>query len=149
MSMMVSETAGVSIVYSIVCSGVDQGKHQRSASLAFVRGIKGPVTRKMLPLDDVIMCEVLAQYKFSYYDYNSYTIHKQASRTHYCWLMWIHYSIYKHYYQHAILLSYSLGPSDVIWRHGSKSKLRFSSESYFPGNVQDLLIFIWFGKWPI
>ena len=54
----------VSIVYSTVCSGVDQRKHQRSASLTFVRGIhpgpvesphKGPVTRKMFPVDDDIM----------------------------------------------------------------------------------------------
>ena len=45
-------------------SGTDERKHQRSASLAFVRGIqrwpvnsphKGPITRKMFPLDDVIM----------------------------------------------------------------------------------------------
>ena len=47
-----------------VCSGVDQRKHQRSTSLAFVRGIhrwpvnsphKEPVTRKMFPYDHVIM----------------------------------------------------------------------------------------------
>ena len=46
-----------------------QSKHQSSASLAFVRGIhrgpvnsphKGPVTRKMLPFDDVIMlCQII------------------------------------------------------------------------------------------
>ena len=45
-------------------SGADQRKHQSSALLAFVRGIhrwsvntpdKGPVTRKIFPLDDVIM----------------------------------------------------------------------------------------------
>ena len=44
---------------------VDQRKHQSFASLAFVSGIhrwpvnslhKGPVTRKMFPFDDVIMC---------------------------------------------------------------------------------------------
>ena len=54
----------VSIVYSNVCSGADQRKHQRSASLAFVRGIhrwpvnfprKGPVTRKMFPFNGVSM----------------------------------------------------------------------------------------------
>ena len=54
----------VSIVCSTVCSGADQGKHQRSASLAFMRRInwwpvnfpyKGQVTRKMFPLDDVIL----------------------------------------------------------------------------------------------
>ena len=47
-------------------SGADQRNHQRSASLAFVRGIhrwpvnsphKWPVTRKMFPFDDVIMLQ--------------------------------------------------------------------------------------------
>ena len=61
---MTSQITGVSIVYSIVCSGAGQRKHQSSASLVFVRGIhrwpvtsphKGPVTRKMFPFDDVIM----------------------------------------------------------------------------------------------
>ena len=64
MSPMASQITGVSIVYSTVCSGADQRKHQSSASLALVRGIhqspvnsphKGPVTRKMFPFDDVIM----------------------------------------------------------------------------------------------
>ena len=64
MSVMVSQITGVSIVYSVVVSGADQRKHQSSASLAFVRAIhrwpvnsphKRPVTRKMCPLDDVIM----------------------------------------------------------------------------------------------
>ena len=62
MSAMESQITGISIVCSIVCSGVDQRKHQSSASLAFVRGIhrwplvspyKGPVARKMFPCDDV------------------------------------------------------------------------------------------------
>ena len=64
MSAMVSQITGISIVYSTVCSGVDQRKHQSSMSLAFVRGIhqwlvnsphKGPVTWKMFPFDDNIM----------------------------------------------------------------------------------------------
>ena len=68
MSVMAFRIIGVSIVYSNVCSGADQRKHQSSASLAFVRGIhrspvnsphKGPVTRKMLPFDDVIMGSLL------------------------------------------------------------------------------------------
>ena len=63
MSAMASQITGASIVYSNVCSGADQ-KHQSSASMAFMRGIrrwpanspqKGPVTRKMFPSDDVIM----------------------------------------------------------------------------------------------
>ena len=55
MSAMVLQITVVSIVYSTVCSGADQRKHQSFALLAFVRGIhwwpvdspyKGPVTRK-------------------------------------------------------------------------------------------------------
>ena len=55
---------GVSIVYSTVCSGANQRKHQSFMSLVFVRGIhwwpmnsphKGPVTRKMVPFNDIIM----------------------------------------------------------------------------------------------
>ena len=61
---MASRITSLMIVYSTVCSGADQRKHQSPASLAFVRGIhrwpvnsphKGPVTRKMFLLDDVII----------------------------------------------------------------------------------------------
>ena len=64
MSVMASQITGISIVYSAVCSGIDQRKLQSSASLAFVRGIhwwpvnsphKVPVMREMIPFDDVIM----------------------------------------------------------------------------------------------
>ena len=64
LSAAASPITGFSIVCSTVSSGADQRKHQSSASLAVVRGIhrwpvnspyKGPVTRKMLPFDDVIM----------------------------------------------------------------------------------------------
>ena len=64
MGAMVSQTTSLTIVYSTVYSGADQRKHQSSAPLAFARGIhrwpvdsprKGPVTRKNLPFDDVIM----------------------------------------------------------------------------------------------
>ena len=68
MSTMASQTTGFKIVYSTVCLGADQRKHQSSASLVFVRGIhrwpgnfphKGPaVTRKMVPFDDVILCVI-------------------------------------------------------------------------------------------
>ena len=63
-SATASQITGVSIVYSTICSGADQWNHQSSASLAFVRWIhrwpvnsphKGPVTRKKIPFDDVIM----------------------------------------------------------------------------------------------
>ena len=59
-----SQITSLTVVYSTVYSDADQGKHQSSASLAFVRGFhrgpvnsphKWPVTRKMFPFDDVIM----------------------------------------------------------------------------------------------
>ena len=64
MNAMASQITSLTIVYSIVYSVADQGKHQSSASLAFVTGIhrwpvnsphKWPGTRKMFPVDDVIM----------------------------------------------------------------------------------------------
>ena len=65
MSAIVSQITGVSIVYSAVCSGEDQRKHQSSASLGRIHVPtarwpvnslhKGPVTRKMPPFHDVIM----------------------------------------------------------------------------------------------
>ena len=64
MSAMTSVITGVPIVYSTVCLGTDQRKHQSSASLAFVRRIhrwlvnpphKGPVTLKMFSFDEPIM----------------------------------------------------------------------------------------------
>ena len=67
MAAIASQITSLTIVYSTVYSDADQRKHQSSASLAFVRGIhrgpvnsphKWPVTRKMFPLDDVIMINV-------------------------------------------------------------------------------------------
>ena len=64
MGAIASEITSLTIVYSTVYSDADQRKYQSSASLAFVRGIhrgpvnsphKWPVTRKMLPFDNVIM----------------------------------------------------------------------------------------------
>ena len=64
MAAKASQITSLTIVYSTVYFGADQRKHQSSASLAFVRAIhrwpvnsshKWPVTRKMLPFDDVIM----------------------------------------------------------------------------------------------
>ena len=64
MGVMASQITSLTIVYSTICSGADQRKHQSSASLVFVWGIhrwpvnsphKSPVTRKMFPFDDVAM----------------------------------------------------------------------------------------------
>ena len=65
MSVMEYQITGVSIVYSTLCSGADQRKHQSSASLDFARGsISGrwmPLTKdqKRYPFDDVIMRTLL------------------------------------------------------------------------------------------
>ena len=62
--IMASQITSITIVYTTVYSGTDQRKHQRLASLAFVRDIhrwpvssphKRPVTQKMFPFDEVIM----------------------------------------------------------------------------------------------
>ena len=70
------------MLYSTLCSGEDQRKHQSSASLAFVRGIhrspvnsshKGPVTRKMFPFDDVMLwydVPVFARFWISLYSHD-------------------------------------------------------------------------------
>ena len=64
MGEIASQITSLTIVYSAVYSGSDQSKHQSSASLTFVWGFhrgpvnsphKWPVTRKMVPFDDVIM----------------------------------------------------------------------------------------------
>ena len=68
MGAIVSQITSLTILYSTVYADADQRKHQSSASLAFVWGIhrgpvnsphKWPVTRKMFPFDDVIMCDIL------------------------------------------------------------------------------------------
>ena len=67
MTTIAPQITSLTVVYSTVYWDANQRKHQSSASLAFVRGIhrgpvnsphKGPVTRKMFPFDDVIMCFV-------------------------------------------------------------------------------------------
>ena len=64
MGAVASQITNLMIVYSTVYSDADQRKHQSAASLAFVRGIhlgpvnsphEWPVTRKMFPIDDVIV----------------------------------------------------------------------------------------------
>ena len=74
MGAIASQITSLTIVYSTVYSDADQRKHQSSASLAFVRGIhwrpvnyphKWPVTWKMFPFDDVIICFRIDSHKDS------------------------------------------------------------------------------------
>ena len=64
MGAMASQITRITFVYSTFHSGADQGNHQSSAPLAFVRGMhwwpvncphKWPVTRQTFPFDDIIM----------------------------------------------------------------------------------------------
>ena len=64
MGAIAPQITSLTIIYSTVYSDANQGKHRSSASLTLVWGIhrwpvnsplKGPVTRKMVPFDDVIM----------------------------------------------------------------------------------------------
>ena len=73
MGAMASQITSLTIVYSTVYSGAHQRHHQRSSSLAFVRGIhrwsvnsphKRLVTRNMFSFDDVIMKSVVQWFNF-------------------------------------------------------------------------------------
>ena len=59
MGATASQIISLTIVFSTLYSDADKRKHQSSASLAFVGPVnsprKWPLTRKMLPFDDVIM----------------------------------------------------------------------------------------------
>ena len=64
MGVIASQVTSLTIIYSTVYSDADQRKNQSSASLAFVQGIhrrpvnsphKWPVTRKLFPLNHVII----------------------------------------------------------------------------------------------
>ena len=83
MSAMASQITSLTSVYSTVYSGGDQRKHQSSASLAFVREIhrrpvisprKGPVTRKMLPFDDVILSLAFFPSQFKFVWFHQYNV---------------------------------------------------------------------------
>ena len=71
MGVAASQITSLTIVYSAVYSGTDHRNLQSSASLAFVTGIhrapvnsphKGPVTRKIIPFEDIIM-RICQQYR--------------------------------------------------------------------------------------
>ena len=92
MTTMASQITSLTIVYSIVYSNADQRKYQSSALLAFVRGIyqwpvnsphKGSVTRKMSPVDDVIIVDrwyLVAWHMYSYIDFHHFWWSKTLQR---------------------------------------------------------------------
>ena len=89
MGAIASQIIRLTIVYSIVYSDADQRKHQSSASLAFMWGIhrgpvnsphKWPVTRKMFPFDDVIMCTLTPNTQIGSFCWHSFTKHVSSCR---------------------------------------------------------------------
>ena len=88
MSTMTSQITSVSIIYSTVCSGKDQRKHQSSTSLVIVRGIrqwpmdsphKRPVTRKFF--------HILTSSCWSYFLWCHSAIYLQYSITILCYVL--------------------------------------------------------------
>ena len=88
MGAMACQITSLTLVYSIVYLSAYQRKHQSSASLAFVRGIhlwpvnsphKSPVTRKMFPVDVVIIF-----IRFSMLSEHGILIHKMIFSTQKC-----------------------------------------------------------------
>ena len=102
MGAIASQITSLTIVYSAVCSGADERKHQSSASLAFVRGIhrwpvnsphKWPVTQKVFPFDDVIMTLYYEQGCVTWQTCNDTIKHDDCILTQNCitvtsWLAW-------------------------------------------------------------
>ena len=98
MTMLESQITSLTVVYSIVYTGVHQRKHQSSASLAFVREIhrgpvnfphKWPVTRKMFPFDDVIMLLFLLKSMSLWlfcYCCHAFVVNKNSNRATMCQL---------------------------------------------------------------
>ena len=111
MSLIASQITSLSIVYSTSYSGVDQRKHQSSASLAFVRGIhrgplnsphKRPVTRKMFPFDNVIMYTIWV---------TSYLTHHVAI----AWLLRHRDTLFPRYHYFTLLRCHN--GRDGVWNH--------------------------------
>ena len=137
-----NDHAGVSntsltVVYSIVYSGVNQRKHQSSASLAFVREIhrgpvnfphKWPVTRKMFPFDDVIMI------------FMGYTIH--VLRYEFRWRLLLHLLLANDYHDlWHIFPENSLMITTVLHAVVMKSDKHITS--FWPRIVQVTKIQLW------
>ena len=120
MSVIASRITSLTIVYSTVYSRRRSKKHHSTASLAFVRGIhrgtvnsphKGPVTRKMLSFDDVIMDNC--------HDANFVVTGDTALRCHQGWQSW-HHVDWVHMRQshpHYVTVTY-VTHIPTLWRYG-------------------------------
>ena len=133
-----------------VCSGADQRKHKSSGLLAFVSGIhrwpedspyKRPVTRKMFPLDDVIMirqpaydvgevCLVISTSR--HHAITTHTVGCQGSDSSYTW--WRHQME-----TFAALLALCAGNSPVPVNSPHKGQWR--------GALMFSLIYAWINDW--
>ena len=134
MTMLASQITSITVVYSIVYSGVNQRKHQSSASLTFVRESpvnfphKWPVTRKMFPFDDVIMI------------FMGYTIH--VLRYEFRWRLLLHLLLANDYHDlWHIFPEKSLMITTVLHAVVMKSDKHITS--FWPRIVQVTKIQLW------
>ena len=115
MSAMTSEITGVSISCLAVCSGADQRKHPRSASLAFVRG--NP------PFDDVFMRLRQLTVLMNLQTINEWNLKALHSRS---FVREIHgWAVDSPYKRPAIWKAFSMS-----WRHHGMEKLSISHDAY-------------------
>ena len=123
MRAIASQITSLTIVYSTVYSGADQRKHQSSVSLAFVQGIhrgpvnsphKVPVTRKILPFDDVFIMvsnlSSLAAPRVCCYNNLQYgqwwqSWHHENSRLSVQWIIDLYKSVRKCYHKCKLMLA--------------------------------------------
>ena len=126
MGAIASQITSLTIVYSTVYSDADQRKHQSSVSLAFVRGIhwwpvnsphKWPVTRKMFPFDDVIMCWCI-QTAFST-DYIFVLVYWFSSFSsfwwYFNWVKQVKFAVSRHFLEIAWKQLAEICHADVSW----------------------------------
>ena len=136
--MSTSQITSLRTVYSTVCSGTDQRKHQSSASLAFVRGIhrwpvnsphKGPVTRTMFPFDDVIMVQT-APFKSS--DKASQDLINHETATYHQHIvvlqtLWMHMSLFLLY-------------CNTKWHTNASFRLKYVSGAHLVGHMLNWIV---------
>ena len=129
MSMVVSQITGISIVYSTVCSGTDQRKHQSSASPVTS---EGPGTWKMFPFHDTIMIstEYFIRRNLNIMIFFDKTCFKMSSVK--CLLCCLSLDMFKvHYHLINQFLKCHPGLSDknAIWGHRHKNPVHWSPSS--------------------
>ena len=143
MTTVASQITSLTVVYSIVYSDADQRKYQSSASLAIVRGPvnsphKGPVTRKMVPFDDVIMDTLPSAYTVWAWEPHG---------THFASSLWGH-TWWRHQMETcSALLAICAGNSPVPGEFSTQRPVTRSFDVFFDLRLNKRLSKQWWGWW--